>query len=307
MRRLSLLLIFLSLALTACGQSKPTNYYLLKSTAVPVAAESMPRTTLGIVGVNLPGYLDRAGIVLLDENGTLINVPQFNRWAESLDEGAARLLRRSLTPVLLRQGITVLASEDTRVAAAYGVIVDIVRLEATTGGSIALEARWTLIDPGANGYSAAEVSPETKKSACPKSAAAKCSTLSWQAKAASWNASAQTSAGASLPLRRAAADRNRHQQHKRMQGKPGHPFFVSGRSRENADFYFFPLKSSVMTRYCLLRPAERNTIFRGAVDTGRRKCISIDNFIYLDCFRIYEIAQNKREVSSWRFSPERKH
>lgn len=150
MRRLSLLLIILSLALTACGQSKPTNYYLLKSTAAPVAAESMPRTTLGIVGVNLPGYLDRAGIVLLDENGTLINVPQFNKWAESLDEGAARLLRRSLTPVLLRQGITVLASEDTRVAAAYGVIVDIVRLEATTGGIIALEARWTLIDPGAN-------------------------------------------------------------------------------------------------------------------------------------------------------------
>lgn len=150
MRRLSLLLIVLSLALTACGQSKPTNYYLLKSTAASVAAESMPRTTLGIVGVNLPGYLDRAGIVLLDENGTLINVPQFNKWAESLDEGAARLLRRSLTPVLLRQGITVLASEDTRVAAAYGVIVDIVRLEATTGGSIALEARWTLIDPGAN-------------------------------------------------------------------------------------------------------------------------------------------------------------
>lgn len=150
MRRFSLLLIILSLALTACGQSKPTNYYLLKSTAVPVAAESMPRTTLGIVGVNLPGYLDRSGIVLLDENGTLINVPQFNKWAESLDEGAARLLRRSLTPVLLRQGITVLASEDTRVAAAYGVIVDIVRLEATTGGSIALEARWTLIDPGAN-------------------------------------------------------------------------------------------------------------------------------------------------------------
>ena len=150
MRRLSVLLIVLSLALTACGQSKPTNYYLLKSTAASVAAESMPRTTLGIVGVNLPGYLDRAGIVLLDENGTLINVPQFNKWAESLDEGAARLLRRSLTPVLLRQGITVLASEDTRVAAAYGVIVDIVRLEATTGGIIALEARWTLIDPGAN-------------------------------------------------------------------------------------------------------------------------------------------------------------
>ena len=61
-----------------------------------------------------------------------------------------RLLRLSLSPVLLRQGITVLAAEDTRGAAAYGVIVDIIRLEASTGGSIALEARWTLIDPGAN-------------------------------------------------------------------------------------------------------------------------------------------------------------
>lgn len=150
MRRFSFLPIILSLVLTACGQSKPTNYYILKSTAAPVPVESMPRTTLGIVGVNLPGYLDRAGIVLLDENGTFINIPRFNKWAEGLDAGAARLLRRSLTPVLLRQGITVLASEDTRVAAAYGVIVDIIRLEASTGGSIALEARWTLIDPGAN-------------------------------------------------------------------------------------------------------------------------------------------------------------
>ena len=145
MRRFSFLPIILSLVLTACGQSKPTNYYILKSTAAPVSVESMPRTTL-----NLPGYLDRAGIVLLDENGTFINIPRFNKWAEGLDAGAARLLRRSLTPVLLRQGITVLASEDTRVAAAYGVIVDIIRLEASTGGSIALEARWTLIDPGAN-------------------------------------------------------------------------------------------------------------------------------------------------------------
>lgn len=150
MRRFSFLPIILSLVLTACGQSKPTNYYILKSTAAPVSVESMPRTTLGIVGVNLPGYLDRAGIVLLDENGTFINIPRFNKWAEGLDAGAARLLRRSLTPVLLRQGITVLASEDTRVAAAYGVIVDIIRLEASTGGSIALEARWTLTDPGAN-------------------------------------------------------------------------------------------------------------------------------------------------------------
>lgn len=111
MRRFSFLPIILSLVLTACGQSKPTNYYILKSTAAPVSVESMPRTTLGIVGVNLPGYLDRAGIVLLDENGTFINIPRFNKWAEGLDAGAARLLRRSLTPVLLRQGITVLASD----------------------------------------------------------------------------------------------------------------------------------------------------------------------------------------------------
>lgn len=75
MRRFSFLPIILSLVLTACGQSKPTNYYILKSTAAPVSVESMPRTTLGIVGVNLPGYLDRAGIVLLDENGTFINIP----------------------------------------------------------------------------------------------------------------------------------------------------------------------------------------------------------------------------------------
>ena len=110
MRRFSFLPIILSLALTACGQSKPTNYYILKSTAAPVSVESMPRTTLGIVGVNLPGYLDRAGIVLLDENGTLINIPQFNKWAEGLDAGAARLLtaarlaKQHSLPVLISGG-----------------------------------------------------------------------------------------------------------------------------------------------------------------------------------------------------------
>lgn len=150
MRGYALLLLLLTLALSACGRSQPTNYYLLQSSAAPVADASLPRTTLGIVGVNLPEYLDQAGIVLLDEKGALVHVPQFNKWAENLDSGAARLLRRSLTPVLLQKGITVLASEDTRVAARYGVIIDIVRLEAVTDGNVALEARWTLIDPAAN-------------------------------------------------------------------------------------------------------------------------------------------------------------
>ena len=150
MRIRALLPLAFSLALAACGQSMPTSYYILDSQAQPLAAESLPRTTLAVCSVTLPAYLDTKAVVLRGTDGAVLDVPQFNMWGEPLDEGVARVLRQRLARPLLGRGITVLPSQDAHIAAAYNLVIDIVRLEGDLAGHVCLEARWTLVDANAS-------------------------------------------------------------------------------------------------------------------------------------------------------------
>ncbi|MBQ1539797.1 MAG: membrane integrity-associated transporter subunit PqiC [Desulfovibrio sp.] len=150
MRIRALLPLAFSLALAACGQSMPTHYYILDSQVQPLAAESMPRTTLAVSTVTLPAYLDTKAVVLRGTNGAVLDVPQFNMWGEPLEEGIARVLRQRLAKPLLARGLTVLPSQDAHIASAYNLVVDIVRLEGDLAGRVLLEARWTLVDADAS-------------------------------------------------------------------------------------------------------------------------------------------------------------
>ncbi len=150
MRIRALLPLAFSLALAACGQSMPTSYYILDSQSKPLAAESLPRTTLAISSVTLPAYLDTKAVVLRDAGDAVLDVPQFNMWGEPLDEGVARVLRQRLAGPMLAGGVTVLPSRDAHIAPAYSLVVDVVHLEGDLEGKVCLEARWTLVDAVAN-------------------------------------------------------------------------------------------------------------------------------------------------------------
>jgi len=70
-----------------------TNYYLL---AIPDHAQAAPADPLiEVQSVRLPPYLDRLGIVLVNE-GRQIQVANYHFWAEPLDDAVARILQDEL-------------------------------------------------------------------------------------------------------------------------------------------------------------------------------------------------------------------
>ena len=146
-RTLLLIAAIISLGLLSACSSRQSDFYMLSSTAPAVHADHMPRTTLVVEEVVMPGYLDRNNIVVRDaDGGSHLAVASFNIWAEPLQQGMQRVLAQKLTEPLLKAGITVLPYQSSVVAPMYAAYIELVRLDADRSGRVALESRWTLID-----------------------------------------------------------------------------------------------------------------------------------------------------------------
>ena len=145
-RTLLLTTAFISLSLLSACSSRQSDYYMLESSAPAVHADHMPRTTLVVEEIAMPGYLDRNNIVVRDTKGSHLAVASFNIWAEPLQQGMQRVLAQKLTEPLLNAGITVLPYQSSVVAPMYATYIEVVRMDADRNGHVALESRWTLID-----------------------------------------------------------------------------------------------------------------------------------------------------------------
>lgn len=140
-----ILYIFLALTvlLTACARSTPTNYYLLESRLTPVSADSLPSKSLRVAAVSVPEYLDREGIVSRVGQSTQLIVAQFHNWGEPLSHGVRRVTREVLTRPMLESGVNVLPARDESTAD-YVLYLDIQRLDGDFEQKAVLDVRWTL-------------------------------------------------------------------------------------------------------------------------------------------------------------------
>jgi len=90
------------LLLTACVNLEPTpdptRNFKLSSLAIGVQPP-MPSLALVIQPVSVPDYLKRSQIVLRKEQGEL-TFSEFDRWAEPVENGIARVLAENLTSLL---------------------------------------------------------------------------------------------------------------------------------------------------------------------------------------------------------------
>ncbi len=146
--RCRLLWVMPALALAAC-QSLPTNFYLLTpihesgdgGTANPNIGPS-----IGVGPIEIPNYLDRPQIVTTSPSGT-VTLGEFDRWAEELQDGFARVLGANLATLVPTNRITVF---PWRRAAAidYQVLVQVMAFEPDTDGSAVLNAHWSVLGPG---------------------------------------------------------------------------------------------------------------------------------------------------------------
>jgi uncharacterized lipoprotein YmbA len=139
------LLSVFGLMLVGCtGASGPSTFYMLRSMESPresVSTTAGEKSVSVLVGpITMPGYLDRTQMVTVAGKNEMA-MDEFNRWAESLQDGFCRVLVEDLswllnTPEVYRYDRGGSSSAD------YQVVIDVTRFDAVPQGDAHLIAFW---------------------------------------------------------------------------------------------------------------------------------------------------------------------
>jgi uncharacterized lipoprotein YmbA len=138
------------LGTAACigGRASPaTQHYVLSPVIeAPSGGTASPAAPLvvGVGPVNLPAYLDRPQMVIR-RAPDLIEIREFDQWGEPLRDGITRVVAVNLARLLPESRVVTFpwrSTENIR----YQVVLDIGQMDGPAGGSVALDARWRLLD-----------------------------------------------------------------------------------------------------------------------------------------------------------------
>lgn len=149
---LATMLAFLSLAVTGCGTSTPSKFYLLNSVSGPVKdshmTEKKSTVTIGVGPVEFPAYLDRQQIVTrINENE--VDLAMFHEWAEPLKENFIRVLVENLAALDTGDLFAVYPMRGSS-PVDFQLEIEVLRLDGSLGGEVLLIARWTVFGGGTN-------------------------------------------------------------------------------------------------------------------------------------------------------------
>ena len=133
------------IGLVSCGSSKPSNYYLLSDlpSSQKKQIHHIRHKTIGVGPVVLAKYLNQPQIVTR-RNLNHVNVDEFNRWAEPLDDNFARVLGKNLQKMMPSDDIVIYPWERSE-SLNYQVKVEVYRFDATTNGRVICDLRYEII------------------------------------------------------------------------------------------------------------------------------------------------------------------
>lgn len=123
--------------------SPPSRFYLLEALEAPADAASLASggPTLGVGPVRVAEYLERPLIATrTGEHG--LDLAEFDRWAEPLDDGVARVLASNLGALLGSERVRRHPWRDGRLD--VEVIVDVRRFDGPREGPVELVAHWRM-------------------------------------------------------------------------------------------------------------------------------------------------------------------
>lgn len=135
----------LATLLNGCGTTPPSNYYLLGADTATQARVAMERVIgVGLGPIEFPAYLDRNEIVISSGDHRL-RTTEYQRWAEPLESGFARILAQNLTADLPDADVH---NYPWRPDAPIDVQVHlkVLRFDADDRNRARLSVRWELID-----------------------------------------------------------------------------------------------------------------------------------------------------------------
>ncbi|MDH3240373.1 MAG: PqiC family protein [Alphaproteobacteria bacterium] len=137
-----------ALALGACAaQTQPSRFYVLEplgTDARMAGPDPAAGPRLAIGPVKLPKHLGRTQMVV-HRSGNRIDLLEFDRWGEELDENMTRVLTENLSLLVPTDRIAGYPW-DRNIPIDYQVTVDVARLAVQTDRRVALIARWRIFD-----------------------------------------------------------------------------------------------------------------------------------------------------------------
>lgn len=135
----------LILFLGACfgGYSPDSNFYRLTPLSEPNQVFPTSKN-IAVTKVGLPEYLDRPQMIMLDDNSPKIEIAEFNRWSEDLNNMIQRKMVADLSKYLPKSKI-INASEEVQ-PTTMDVKIEIIRMDMTKQGETIFEARWYITD-----------------------------------------------------------------------------------------------------------------------------------------------------------------
>jgi uncharacterized lipoprotein YmbA len=132
----------------AClGPREDTSAFFLLSPVPPQGAASTPLpVAVGLGPIELPGYLDRAQIVVrISDNQVALS--DADRWAEPLFANLARTLEEDLAALLPGASFVAYPWYPSE-APDHAVAITFRRFEADAAGSVVLDATWDVTSAG---------------------------------------------------------------------------------------------------------------------------------------------------------------
>ena len=138
------MLIAAALTLSACSGSPPARFYVLTPLELAATEPAAGELAVGVGPVTLAPHLDRPQIVT--RSGNELALGDFDRWAEPLADGIARVLAENLAELLGSDQVWVYPWRPAA-AVATQVTVEVTRCDAEDGSAV-LGVRWAVFDDG---------------------------------------------------------------------------------------------------------------------------------------------------------------
>lgn len=140
-------LLFAMTALTACGMTRPSTFYVLDGGDLPeqsVTVKDARGILIGIESVFVPDYLNKPQIVIRRPDGVTLTASEYNRWAEQVADAFPRVLGNAVSE---RMGFPAAKQVNlNRDLFPYRLYVEILRFDAVFGGEAVLDAWWTVMN-----------------------------------------------------------------------------------------------------------------------------------------------------------------
>lgn len=139
--------LIITALLSACGETKPSRFYLLSPIPGPQTEKSGTSNAKGIalaVGpVELPKHVDRSQIVTFDSANRL-DLNEFDRWAEPLADNFSRVLGENLV-VLIPTEQVVIHPWRRLPPVKYQITASVSTFALRPSGDVELIARWNVL------------------------------------------------------------------------------------------------------------------------------------------------------------------